>query len=82
MPQVHKTQLPIYEKQLERSLLRVFLNLNKDISATKDDMDTFESALESWDFILYDGKIFGYYRIFYGTQNRDGRVMLSHHDSK
>ena len=31
-------------------------------------MDTFESALESWDFILYDGKIFGYHRIFYGTQ--------------
>ena len=30
-------------------------------------MDTFESALESWDFILYDDKIFGYHRIFYGT---------------
>ena len=30
-------------------------------------MDTFESALESWDFILYDGKIFGHHRIFYCT---------------
>ena len=27
-----------------------------------------DSALESWDFILYDCKIFGYHRMFYGTQ--------------
>ena len=45
-----------------------FWTLNEDISGTKRDMDTFESALESWDFILYDGKNFGYHRIFYGTQ--------------
>ena len=45
-----------------------FWTSNEDISASKGDTDTFESALESWDFILYDGKIFGYHRIFYGTQ--------------
>ena len=31
-------------------------------------MNTIERALESWDFILYDDKKFGYLRIFYGTQ--------------
>ena len=45
-----------------------FWTSNENISASKGDTDTFESALESWDFILYDGKIFGYHRIFYGTQ--------------
>ena len=34
-------------------------------------MNTIERALESWDFILYDDKKFGYLRIFYGTQKID-----------
>ena len=36
-----------------------FWTSNEDISASKGDTDTFENALESWDFLRYDGKIFG-----------------------
>ena len=45
-----------------------FWTSNRDISGSNRDMDMVESALESWDFILYDDKNFGYHRIFYGTQ--------------
>ena len=35
-----------------------FCNWNEDISATRRAMNTFESALESWDFILFDARTF------------------------
>ena len=43
-------------------------------------MDTFESALESWDFILYDAKKFGYRRILYGTQKMEITLQVKIQD--
>ena len=45
-----------------------FWTLNEDNFVYNGRRGMVDSALESWDLILYDGKIFGYHRIFYGTQ--------------
>ena len=54
-----------------------FWTSNEDISATKGDMDTFESALKSWDFILFDERTF---RIII-THRKNSSPNLAHiHD--